>query len=62
MKEDDKKEIKGTVVFVFQPDEEDAGAEWMINEGALEHPKPDALSKGYVPKNDRRTNVSAGLS
>ena len=43
-----KKEIKGTVVFVFQPDEEDAGAEWMINEGALEHPKPDAAEGLHI--------------
>ncbi len=36
-------EIPGTVVFLFQPNEEDAGAERMIRAGALEHPRPDAI-------------------
>lgn len=36
-------EIPGTVVFLFQPNEEDAGAELMIRAGALEHPRPDAI-------------------
>lgn len=36
-----KKDISGTVVFLFQTNEEDAGAELMINAGALENPKPD---------------------
>ncbi|WP_422484864.1 M20 metallopeptidase family protein [Gudongella sp. DL1XJH-153] len=37
-----KEEIKGNVKFIFQPNEEDAGAEIMINEGILENPKVDA--------------------
>jgi len=37
-----KNEINGNVKFVFQPNEEDAGAEIMINEGILENPKVDA--------------------
>ena len=37
-----KDEIKGNVKFIFQPNEEDAGAEIMINEGVLENPKVDA--------------------
>ena len=34
--------IKGNVKFVFQPNEEDAGAEIMIGEGILENPQVDA--------------------
>jgi amidohydrolase len=34
--------IKGNVKFVFQPNEEEAGALNMINEGVLENPKVDA--------------------
>ena len=37
-----KDEINGNVKFVFQPNEEDAGAEIMINEGILEDPHVDA--------------------
>lgn len=37
-----KDELKGNVKFVFQPNEEDAGAEIMIGEGILENPKVDA--------------------
>ena len=42
-------ELPGTVVFIFQPAEEGApkgengGAKMMIGEGALEHPKVDAI-------------------
>lgn len=38
-----KEDIAGKVVFLFQTNEEEAGAELMINEGALENPKPDAV-------------------
>jgi len=38
-----REELSGTVVFLFQPNEEDAGAELMIQAGALEDPKPDAV-------------------
>lgn len=37
-----KDSIKGNVKFVFQPNEEEAGALDMINEGVLEEPKVDA--------------------
>lgn len=37
-----KDEINGNIKFIFQPNEEDAGAEIMINEGILENPKVDA--------------------
>lgn len=38
-----REELKGTVVFLFQTNEEDAGAEIMIEAGALADPKPDAV-------------------
>jgi amidohydrolase len=44
-----KKDIKGTVVFIFQPAEEGApqgeegGAELMVKEGVLENPKVDVI-------------------
>lgn len=37
-----KDQIKGNIKFVFQPNEEEAGALDMINEGVLENPKVDA--------------------
>lgn len=37
-----KKDIAGNIKFVFQPNEEEAGALDMINEGILEDPKVDA--------------------
>ena len=36
-------EINGAIKFLFQPNEEDAGAELMIEQGALENPRPDAV-------------------
>jgi len=36
-------EIPGCVMFLFQLNEEDAGAEMMIADGALENPRPDAV-------------------
>lgn len=51
---ENKTAIKGKVVFLFQTNEEEAGAELMINDGALENPKPDAVFGmhiwGYTPK------------
>ena len=37
------KELPGTVIFLFQPNEEDAGAELMIEAGVLEDTKPEAI-------------------
>lgn len=37
-----KKDIAGNIKFIFQPNEEEAGALDMINEGILEDPKVDA--------------------
>lgn len=36
-------EFHGQVKFVFQPNEEEAGAQLMIDAGVLENPKPDAI-------------------
>lgn len=37
-----KDKLEGNIKFVFQPNEEDAGAHVMIEEGVLENPKVDA--------------------
>ncbi|MFX1517821.1 MAG: M20 family metallopeptidase [Promethearchaeota archaeon] len=37
-----KDKIKGTIVFAFQPNEEVAGAELMVEDGVLDDPKVDA--------------------
>ena len=36
-------QLAGKLVFLFQPNEEVAGAEEMIQQGALEDPRPDAV-------------------
>ena len=44
-----KKDLKGTVKFIFQPAEEgtpkgeEGGAELMVKEGVLENPKVDVI-------------------
>ena len=49
-----KKDLKGTVKFIFQPAEEGAprgeegGAELMVKEGVLENPKVDAVFGQHV--------------
>ncbi|HYE82349.1 MAG TPA: amidohydrolase [Clostridia bacterium] len=43
-----KDEIKGNVKFVFQPNEEEAGALNMINEGILESPNVDAAFGSHL--------------
>ncbi len=37
-----REELAGTVKFVFQPNEEDAGADIIIEEGVMENPRVDA--------------------
>lgn len=37
-----KSRIEGKIKFIFQPNEEDAGAQIMIDEGVLQNPKVDA--------------------
>lgn len=36
-------EINGTIKFIFQPNEEDAGAYKMVDEGVMENPKVDSV-------------------
>lgn len=43
-----KNDIAGTIKFVFQPNEEIAGAIHMINDGVLEDPKVDAVMGIHV--------------
>ncbi len=43
-----REEIPGKIVFLFQPNEEVGGALKMIEEGALEDPKPDAAFAIHV--------------
>ncbi|MCI2058734.1 MAG: amidohydrolase [Oscillibacter sp.] len=43
-----REELPGTVVFLFQPNEEDIGAPQMIAEGALKDPRPDAIFDMHV--------------
>lgn len=37
-----KDQLQGNIKFVFQPNEEDAGAKYMIDEGVLDNPRVDA--------------------
>ncbi|QNO14692.1 amidohydrolase [Alkalicella caledoniensis] len=37
-----KEQLQGNIKFVFQPNEEDAGAKYMIDEGVLDNPRVDA--------------------
>jgi amidohydrolase len=43
-----KDSFKGTIKFVFQPNEEVAGAQIMIDEGVLEHPHVDAAMGVHI--------------
>ena len=43
-----KEELSGSIKFVFQPNEEDAGAYLMIEEGVMENPKVDAAVGGHL--------------
>lgn len=43
-----REELPGTVVFLFQPNEEDCGAPQMIADGALTDPRPDAILAMHV--------------
>ena len=43
-----REELCGTVVFMFQPNEEDCGAPPMIEDGALADPRPDAIIGPHV--------------
>ena len=55
-----KADLAGTVVFIFQPAEEGApageegGADVMVREGVLDHPKVDAIFGLHVFKSSRK--------
>jgi len=57
-----REELAGTISFVFQPNEEVAGAEIMIAEGAIEDPKPDAAMALHIwtPLPSGTVGVQAG--
>ncbi len=57
-----KQDIPGTIKFVFQPNEEIAGALPMIEEGVLENPKVDAVMGLHVwtPVPSGRIGITAG--
>lgn len=54
-----RKELKGTVKFIFQPCEEgpptgeEGGAKLMVKEGALDHPKVDVIFGQHISSGDR---------
>jgi len=43
-----KNEIEGKVLFIFQPNEEVAGAEIMVEQGAIDDPRPDAAMALHI--------------
>ncbi|AOY75275.1 M20 metallopeptidase family protein [Clostridium formicaceticum] len=57
-----KDSIDGNVKFVFQPNEEEAGALDMIKEGVLENPKVDAAFSAHLwtPIESGRIGLSSG--
>ena len=57
-----KEQIAGNVKFVFQPNEEAAGALDMINEGILENPKVDAAFSSHIwtPIESGKVGLAAG--
>lgn len=57
-----QKEIAGNIKFVFQPNEEDAGARIMINEGVMENPKVDAVFGIHLwsPLSSGKMGISGG--
>ncbi len=57
-----KDKIKGNIKFVFQPNEEDAGAKYMVEEGVLENPKVDAALGIHLwsPIESGKVGISGG--
>ena len=51
-----REELPGTVKFVFQPNEEVAGAEIMVEQGVMEDPRPEAAMAVHI-----WTPLAAGL-
>ena len=54
--------LKGTIKFVFQPDEEIAGALAMLDQGVLENPKVDAVMAihAWTPLESGKIAISKG--
>lgn len=57
-----RKEIPGKIVFLFQPNEEVAGAKQMIEEGALNNPHPDGAFGIHLwtPIESGKIGISSG--
>lgn len=57
-----KDKITGNIKFVFQPNEEDAGAKFMVEDGVLENPKVDAAVAIHLwsPIETGKISVSEG--
>lgn len=57
-----KQAVAGTIKFVFQPDEEIAGARAMVGEGVLDHPTVDAVMGLHVwtPVQSGKIGITAG--
>lgn len=57
-----KDKLNGNIKFVFQPNEEDAGAKFMVEEGVLENPKVDAAVAIHLwsPIETGKMSVSVG--
>jgi len=57
-----REELEGTIKFVFQPNEEDAGAAIIIEEGVMENPKVDAALGLHLwtPLQSGKIGITAG--
>ncbi len=57
-----RNELDGTIKFVFQPNEEDAGAAIIIEEGVMENPKVDAALGLHLwtPLQSGKIGITAG--
>lgn len=54
-----KNQIKGNIKFIFQPGEEElGGAKIMVDEGALENPKVDAIIALHIAPNYKTGQIS----
>jgi amidohydrolase len=58
-----REELSGTIKFVFQPDEEIAGAVRMIEDGVLENPRVDAAVGMHIwtPLDTGRISITPGV-
>ena len=53
-----KNQIKGNIKFIFQPGEELGRAKIMVDEGALENPKVDAIIALHIAPNYKTGQIS----